>query len=131
MTGAERAATEAALTSERAQAQNAVSSLDAEHTAIVEGAAHANLDDEHDPEGATVGFERALVAGLLDAARQRITQIDEAFDRLAAGTYGVCERCGGPIGTDRLEAQPAAATCFACAAAATSSPLRRRGGAGP
>ena len=125
MTPEEQAAAEAVLASERAWAATAVSSLEAEHAAIVEGVAHANLDDEHDPEGATVGFERARVASLLAAARRRLTLLDEAAERLVAGTYGHCGRCGGHIAAERLAAEPAAVMCVGCAAAPTS-PLRRR-----
>jgi DnaK suppressor protein len=31
-----------------------------------------------------------------------------------AGTYGLCERCGQPIGDERLEALPAARLCMTC-----------------
>ena len=44
-------------------------------------------------------------------------QIEEAMKRLDAGTYGVCLRCGRPVGDKRLEAVPHAATCINCASA--------------
>lgn len=113
------------LASEREAALAAVVVLEAEHAAIVEGSAQANLDDEHDPEGATVGFERARVASLLEAARRRVALLDDAAERLATGRYGVCARCGRSIAAERLEAEPAAATCVGCAEAPQSL-LRRR-----
>lgn len=36
--------------------------------------------------------------------------------RLETGTYGICERCGQPVGDERLAARPAAVTCIRCAA---------------
>ena len=42
-------------------------------------------------------------------------EITAARERLAEGTYGTCERCGGRIGEGRLEARPTARTCIACA----------------
>ena len=39
-----------------------------------------------------------------------------ALKRLETGRYGMCERCGQPIGEERLAAQPAAVTCIRCAA---------------
>jgi len=45
----------------------------------------SNADDEHDPEGATIGFERAQ------------------------------QQCGRPIATDRLAIRPFARRCIACA----------------
>ena len=43
-------------------------------------------------------------------------EITAALRRLDEGRYGVCERCGEPIGEARLEARPAARTCIRCAA---------------
>ncbi|HEV7525969.1 MAG TPA: TraR/DksA family transcriptional regulator [Acidimicrobiia bacterium] len=84
--------------------------------AIVESSESANLDDEHDPEGSTVGFERAQTSALLDAARTQLAEIDAARDRLRAGLYGRCERCSAAIPAERLQAQPAARLCVTCAA---------------
>lgn len=72
-------------------------------------------DDEHDPEGATIGFERAQVTALLAAARRHLAELDEVAARVAAGGYGTCEGCGGPIGAERLEARPTARRCVDCA----------------
>ena len=75
----------------------------------------SNADDEHDPEGATIGFERAQLTALLAAARERVAEVDAALRRVDAGTYGVCERCGQPIAAARLDARPFARYCMACA----------------
>ena len=40
--------------------------------------------------------------------------IDAALARIDAGTYGTCERCGRPIGQERLEAIPYATLCIDC-----------------
>jgi RNA polymerase-binding transcription factor DksA len=58
----------------------------------------SNADDEHDPEGATIGFERAQLTALLNAARARIAEVDDALRRLDEGSYGICEQCGAPSG---------------------------------
>ena len=83
--------------------------------AITEASELTTHDDEHDPEGATVGFERAQAMSLLASARRDLASIDHAERRLRAGTYRICERCGGEIDSPRLEALPAAATCIGCA----------------
>lgn len=75
----------------------------------------ANADDEHDPEGATIAFERAQTAALLARTEHRIAELDRALERVAAGTYGTCVVCGRPVGADRLEARPDATTCIGCA----------------
>lgn len=82
-----------------------------------------NLDDEHDPEGPTVAFERARVAAIEAEAEGRLDEVERALVRLATGDYGRCAACGGPIGAARLEALPAAERCVACA--------RRSGSARP
>ncbi|AEG43003.1 TraR/DksA C4-type zinc finger protein [Isoptericola variabilis] len=78
---------------------------------IVESSRDANGDDEHDPEGATLAWERQQAAALADEARAERAQLLAALDRVAAGTYGVCEVCGRPIPDGRLEARPAATRC--------------------
>jgi DnaK suppressor protein len=72
----------------------------------------AGCDDEHDPEGATLAFERQHPASLLGQARQHLAQIDAALVRLAEGRYGRCENCGQPIGAARLAARPLTTACI-------------------
>jgi len=112
-------ATRRRLAAAREDALGRIAALSREFDDIVAASAsHLSgtaTDDEHDPEGATIAFERAQVAALLDAARDRLVALDRALDRLQGGGYGTCERCGRPIGTERLAARPAATTCVACA----------------
>ena len=82
---------------------------------LVAASEFSNADDEHDPEGATIAFERAQLTALLRHARRSGEAIQLAVARLAQGTYGRCERCSGPIGAERLAARPDAATCISCA----------------
>jgi RNA polymerase-binding transcription factor DksA len=82
---------------------------------IVAATRDVATDDEHDPEGQTIAFERAQAAALLRQARDRLSDIEAARARLRAGTYGTCDQCGQPIAVDRLEARPAARTCITCA----------------
>ncbi len=86
-----------------------------EYAGIVAASADANADDEHDPEGATIAFERAQLGAVLEQARRRLSDLDLGLARMAAGTYATCENCGGPISPERLDARPAARTCIACA----------------
>ena len=83
--------------------------------AIIDASMDVATDDEHDPEGQTIAFERAQTGALLEQSRGRLVDIDAALDRMADGEYGRCEVCGQSIGLDRLDARPAARTCIACA----------------
>jgi DnaK suppressor protein len=103
------------LAAERSAAEDRLTALERDFTGMVEAAGQANADDEHDPEGATIAFERQHVAALLDQAREQLAQIDAALGRLADGSYGRCERCGQPIPAGRLQARPTATTCVDCA----------------
>jgi len=92
-----------------------VEALERSFRAVVDASESSNADDEHDPEGATIAFERSQLAAQLTLARAGVAEVDEALGRLALGTYGVCTACGGEIPVGRLEALPATATCVACA----------------
>lgn len=84
---------------------------------IVSATSSVANDDEHDPEGATIAFERSQVSSLLDTARHHLAELDDALARLDVGDYGRCEQCGKPIAAERLAVRPAATTCVACASA--------------
>lgn len=112
---AESVAHRTRLLTTREQTMRQLASLDRDFDEIVHGSELVNTDDEHDPEGATVAFERAQVMALRASTRRRLDALDEALSRVDAGTYGVCVGCGRPIGAERLEAMPDAATCVACA----------------
>lgn len=101
--------------------------LEAELEAIREST-ESVPDDEHDPEGSTVGYERARVTALLASTLQEIENLAAGLDRAAAHTYGRCEECGQDIGAERLSALPSATRCVACAA---QTPSHRPTGASP
>jgi RNA polymerase-binding transcription factor DksA len=103
------------LADERDQTVAQIAALSADLADIMASSELVATDDEHDPEGATIAFERARIDALLGQARDHLIALDRAEQRLAAGSYGRCERCGQPIGTDRLDARPTATMCVACA----------------
>ena len=82
---------------------------------VIDASRSSNADDEHDPEGATIAFERSQVGALVRQARDHLVEIEAALGRLASGTYGTCEGCGSVIAPGRLEARPVARTCISCA----------------
>ena len=112
----EQAGARERLAAERASTLERLGALERERRGIIESSGPAGTDDEHDPEGATIAYERQYVAALIGQAHQHLAQIDAAMARLAEGSYGRCERCGQPIGAARLAARPVASTCVSCAA---------------
>ncbi|AIJ24690.1 suppressor protein DnaK [Amycolatopsis methanolica 239] len=106
---------EARLNAERAAVLERIAALSRQVEGIVEASAWSANDDEHDPEGVTIAFERAQVQDLLRQARADLDEVDAAMRRLREGTYGRCERCGADIGEGRLDALLATRTCIRCA----------------
>ena len=82
---------------------------------MVAASRDTNADDEHDPEGATIAFERAQLDALRRQAAEHLGELDAALQRVDDGTYGLCAGCGLPIDPRRLEARPVARTCVPCA----------------
>ncbi len=103
------------LGAERAAAQAQIEALTREFENMVAASQSSNADDEHDPEGATIAFERQQVVALLEQARRRLADVEAAIRSVEAGIYGICETCGRPIAPERLAARPAARTCIDCA----------------
>ena len=104
----------AALLEERRRALARLADLTGDYSGIVEAAQDSNADDEHDPEGSTIAFERSQVGSLVQQTRAYVDEVDAALRRVDDGTYGTCERCGRPIPEERLEARPVARTHVAC-----------------
>lgn len=103
------------LAVERDRALQRLSDLTQDFESVVSASRDTNADDEHDPEGATIAFERSQIAALARQARQRLDEVESALSRIHDATYGLCEVCGRPIALERLEARPAARACIRCA----------------
>ncbi|MEV6876656.1 TraR/DksA C4-type zinc finger protein [Amycolatopsis sp. NPDC051128] len=99
----------------RAETASLAGALARQRDGIVAASEFTSNDDEHDPEGATIAFERAQVQALLRQAQDDLADLGRAAERVRAGVYEVCERCGGPIAEGRLVALPATRICIACA----------------
>ncbi|WP_137121898.1 TraR/DksA family transcriptional regulator [Segeticoccus rhizosphaerae] len=103
------------LADERAAALLRLNALTKDFDDMVAASASISMDDEHDPEGSTIAFERSQVSALADQARRHLAELDDAEERLQAGRYGLCESCGSVIPAGRLEARPTATLCMSCA----------------
>ena len=106
---------EQVLQQARADTAAHLAGLQRDFDGMVEASETSNADDEHDPEGATIAFERAQVAALIDQARNRVDDVDRALEQLRLGRYGTCASCGQAIAAERLAARPAVRTCITCA----------------
>jgi DnaK suppressor protein len=105
------------LAADRNRALGQIAELEREFAALVTSASEGSAggDDEHDPEGATVAFERQHTAALLTRAREHLEAIDAALRKIDTGIYEICDICGEPIGEERLAARPASLICVRCA----------------
>ena len=104
-----------AFADERARVVQQITDLQRRFDDMVAAAELTSTDDEHDPEGATIAYERAQVWALLQLARHDLAAIDEAAPSLAHGELPICQGCGSPIGSERLLALPGVRTCIRCA----------------
>jgi DnaK suppressor protein len=103
------------LLDERERTTAFVAQLRAEYRTFIDASRDTNADDEHDPEGSTIAFERAQVGAVILSADRRLADITAALARLDAGAFGGCECCGRPIPRERLAIRPTARACVACA----------------
>ncbi|MDH4226363.1 MAG: RNA polymerase-binding protein DksA [Deltaproteobacteria bacterium] len=74
-------------------------------------------DEEHFPDPndrASLETDRNFTLRVKDRERKLVAKIKEALGRIEDGTYGICESCGEPISTKRLEARPVTTSCIEC-----------------
>jgi DnaK suppressor protein len=57
---------------------------------------------------------QSMATNLAERERARHAQLRAALERIDAGTYGVCDDCGGPIAPGRLFVFPETITCGGC-----------------
>ena len=70
--------------------------------------------DNHPADAATVTLDREVDYTLQENSEQVLKEIDDALQRIEAGTFGTCRSCGKPIAPERLEAMPWATLCIDC-----------------
>jgi RNA polymerase-binding transcription factor DksA len=100
---------------EQERTDRQIASLEAIVAAIVEGSELVSTDDEHDPEGATVAYERAQATALLRQARADRDALVDTRRRLECGHEVTCADCGRSIRFERLAALPTTSRCVSCA----------------
>ena len=101
-----RAALEEQQGSLRREMQELGAAPDADEVAFEADAGFADRSHSTEERGRVIATARALRANLRD--------VERALAKLDDGTYGRCDRCGNPIGEERLEAIPWAVLCIDC-----------------
>lgn len=66
-------------------------------------------------DGTTEAVERIATTATARSIAASISAVDRALEKLEDGTYGICDRCGGAIGKERLAVLPAVSVCVICA----------------
>lgn len=106
----------AVVEAEQERTDRQIAALEAVVAAIVEGSELTSTDDEHDPEGATIVYERAQASALLRQARADCDALVITRQQLAEGRQVICSVCGRGIGLERVAALPTTTRCVQCAA---------------
>ncbi len=70
--------------------------------------------DNHPADLGAETFERSKDLGLKNNTKAILEKVNHALERVSTGTYGVCEKCGEAIETDRLQILPYTAFCADC-----------------
>lgn len=88
-----------------------------------EGVTSQNLRNEggdasafgmHQADAGSDAYDRDFALSLLAKEQDAIYEINEALNRIGAGTYGICEMSGATIPEERLEALPFTRFTVAC-----------------
>ena len=115
ITSRQRTALRNRLADDREQTRLLIERLNEEMSAFLNARRDSPTDDEHDPEGPTLAFERSQAQAMLAQSAQHLAEIDEALGRLETGGYGLCTSCGRAIALGRLQVRPQASHCITCA----------------
>ena len=101
------------LLDERRRVVDAIDNIHAENPgSLGEETEETTYQDNHLGDIATATFDREMASTLEENSTHVLTEIDGALARIDEGTFGICLRCGEPIGQERLEALPWATLCI-------------------
>lgn len=71
-------------------------------------------------DGTVEAVSRLNDVGVVDSLNASVARVERALAKLAEGSYGTCDVCGGQIPAARLKAQPESTACVGCARPARS-----------
>jgi RNA polymerase-binding transcription factor DksA len=111
-TAAELAEVQAELESDVLRLRAEITVAEHDLAGLMRDAGDGAGDDQADAGTAT--FEREQEISLANNSREMLDQSEHALERIALGTYGICESCANPVGKLRLQAFPRATLCRSC-----------------
>lgn len=104
-------AAKAALTEDRDKVVRQLTEIGSDESGQLNGT--IDFGDAFADAGA-VTAERTKILGLAKTLKTRLDDIDAALTAIAEDRYGICERCGAPIGADRMAYRPTSRLCVRC-----------------
>lgn len=113
------------LLDKRAEIMGDVSTLTDEAQNKTGDAGNLSSMPIHMADLGTDNYEHEFTLGLIEGRQQLVREIDEALERIAKGTYGICVATGKPIGKGRLRAEPWAKYCYEYKLAQEGRKVRR------
>ncbi|HET7661408.1 MAG TPA: TraR/DksA C4-type zinc finger protein [Oryzihumus sp.] len=111
-TSAELAAVRAELEEDVSRLRAEISAAEIDLVGLMRDAGDGSGDDQADAGAKT--YEREQEISVANNTREMLDQSEHALERIADGSYGICESCGNPIGKLRLQAFPRATLCVTC-----------------
>jgi RNA polymerase-binding protein DksA len=102
------------LMDERGRVAAAINHLHEDNSRSLEDETEEETYDNHLADSATATLNREIDYSLEENAEHVLTAIEDALQRIEAGTFGTCGRCEKPIAEERLEAIPYANRCIDC-----------------
>lgn len=81
---------------------------------LLEYTKELSVYDNHPADIGTETYEMGKNIALKKQEAHRISQIEQALERMEQGEYGTCILCGSPIDIERLKVQPEADLCLEC-----------------
>ena len=101
----------AALLKERGELVSQLTEIEEDTFSEAETSAESGLDEEFADAG-SITLERESALSIENNVKDLMAKIDGALERIDAGTYGTCERCGKQISKERIRALPYANLCI-------------------
>ena len=76
----------ARLDEERDALRKRASQLTDDMAALIAASRDSNADDEHDPEGQTIAYERSQLSAVTNQTLDHLREVEAALERVSAGT---------------------------------------------